>query len=269
MKKLLHKNNYSAIGKEIKRSRAFVKMRVDKLIENKIIKSPYYNINYLNLGFSCILIYFKFNNNLSEKLLRLLKSEPQIEYSNIYVGNYQLGVFFRYKKEEEIMELAQKIRDIQEYEYYELFLIKKYCLFPHNFLYDKICSDNFESRYDLKNPKDAEKILKLVREKVPSSFKFKLIKKYQKLLFSRFPVNIKKLNFFSKNVLIKSAHVNELKKFLLTKKSLLFLAETYGRYQLIIELVFNNMKEFFEIIQEMYEKKLIEDYIFLEGMENF
>ncbi|MEA3379092.1 MAG: hypothetical protein U9Q69_05670 [Nanoarchaeota archaeon] len=264
----INQENYSKIGKLIKRSKAFVRLRINNLLQNQIISGPKPIVNFLKLGYCCVHIYFNFNKNISEEVLNFLKKNDNTEYFNVYIGKYQLGIFLKYKSEEELVRFVNELKEIESFRLHDIFIIKNYINYPHNFIYNSIIKNNYLLEKSINGFKAKNEFLDYLSGKIKSTQKkYRLKNKYRDYISCRFSLNANKLGFLTKSILIRSKNSLNSKIFLESQKSLIFLSETVGRYDIIADLVFKSNKEFFNFLYGLNNGNFVDSYLILDGFE--
>ena len=166
------RNSYGNIGKKIHKSKEFVRARVQKLVENKVIARFVTSIDYSGLGMYRICLYIKFKE-MTPKLKEKILSYDRIKQCRIKffsVGNYDLYIDWILSSEDNAAKIAfdflSTLGDsMSNASMHVLYKIKHY---RNRYLYNKAICPPFISEYTgtgrITITKQEEDILNILKE---------------------------------------------------------------------------------------------------------
>lgn len=270
------------LARKLKVSKEVVNYRINRLIKEEIIKKFIPLINFSVLGYTIYRIQFKFRKKETENWQKFFNQIPQTSWLVELSGNWDLVVLFWIKENAEFFEIIEQINNhfgenIQEMQFT---IVNKVDHFPPNYLLENYSTANKGFCYSIgQSEKKASldevdeilikelmddgraSILSLAKQINYSATNVKyhlnkLIK--QKVIESFIPViDHTKLNLTHFKVtlnLINPKQKKQLREFLKHSQPVVYITESYGKYDLEFEFITERINQLFSFIEQISQQ---------------
>ncbi len=269
------------IGKRLRASKEVINYRITKLKEKGIIKKFIPIINFFRTGHYIYRIQFKFRNKYKETWEDFFKQIPQTSWIVELQGYWDLVVLFWIKDNEEFFAILEKIYDRFGEELQEILFTMVASIYnlPPNFALDeasrlnnfyyKIGSDIREKNKLSETEiaiisellQDGRASVLSISKKINVSatavnYNIKKLKKEGIILAFVPVIDHKKLNLTHLKItlnLLNPAQKNKLRGFLLTSGNVIYVTESYGKYDLEFEYISEKVEQLFSFINEIQQ----------------
>ena len=278
------RQSYSKIAKEIDISKASVGYRINRMIENGIIKDFYTVINPFKLGFIPFRFYLRFqyaDPSIENQIINHFAHDHRAWWVASLNGKYNLAVNMLIKNNHEFLDFWRTTLD--KYRYYiqeEVFSI-----------YFQLCARNYSYLYSSEETKDIQKyiinneekkttlsenevsLLKMVSNSARTSgteiadqlnitpsgvnYLFKQLEKKEIILGYRANLDIKKIGFedFKLDIFLTDyQRRDEVISYLEQNPHLVLLSRSVGISDIEAEFHFENIEMLHVIINQLYER---------------
>lgn len=276
--------NLSSIAKSINRTKSFVKYRLDRMKQGKVLIDffPIFDLGKLDHKIVDIYFLIKGSKNQEELLIDFFKKDPRINCIEKYIGDYNLYVSYFLKDLIELEDIMEHICDTfsEILLKYDVQIIHKTYTCSHNYLeypdFINTIESNYNSGEHIPLSNNEIKLMKEI-EKDPLETNIKISQKIgvdpktiktlkeglkrKKILYAIRPsLDSNNNGFITKHIILtlKQNKYHKRKKvvnFFLNKKFTMFLSLFLNSNTITGELVFKDLAEFRD-----FERTLVSDF---------